>query len=62
VKKDDAEGTEFYYLGQAEAARAEQATMPDAGGRSLSVVKMLLHFGRPIERGLFDYFHPTLTS
>jgi hypothetical protein len=62
VKKDDAEGTEFYYLGQAEAARAEQSTMPDASGKALSVVKMLLHFDKPIERGLFDYFHPTLTT
>jgi superfamily II DNA or RNA helicase/HKD family nuclease len=62
VKKDDAEGSGFYYLGQAEAARAEQTTMPDAEGKSLSVVKMLLHFDHPIERGLFDYFHPTLTT
>ncbi len=62
VKKDDAEGTEFYYLGKAESAAAEQAKMAGADGTSLDVVKMLLHFGKPIERSLFDYFHPTLTS
>ncbi|WP_203338763.1 DUF3427 domain-containing protein [Nocardioides limicola] len=61
VKKDDAEGTDFYYLGRASPAAAEQTTMPDGKGRQLDVVRMLLHFDDPIERGLFDYFHPTLT-
>ncbi|HSX66179.1 DEAD/DEAH box helicase [Nocardioides sp.] len=61
VKKDDAEGTEFYYLGKAEAAAAEQTKMASDNGASLDVVKMLLHFSRPIERSLFDYFHPSLT-
>ena len=58
VKKDDAEGSDHYYLGRAAAHEAEETTMPDAGGRPLPVVTMLLKFDRPIKQGLFDYFHP----
>jgi len=58
VKKDDAEGSDHYYLGPATATDAKQTTMPDGDGRPLSVVTMLLKFDRPIKQGLFDYFHP----
>ncbi|ACZ32079.1 type III restriction protein res subunit [Xylanimonas cellulosilytica DSM 15894] len=60
VKKDDAEGTGFYFLGQATAHDAEEATMPDASGNSLDVVRMILRFEKPVETALFDYFHSTL--
>jgi hypothetical protein len=58
VKKDDADGSDHYYLGRAKAADAEETTMPDRDGRPLSVVTMLLKFDKPIKQGLFDYFHP----
>ena len=62
VKKDDAEGSDFYYLGQATSSDAEQTTMPGADGAALDVVRMLLRFDQPIESALFDYFHPEITS
>lgn len=62
VKKDDAEGVGFYYLGQATAHDAEQTTMPGADGRPLDVVRMLLQFDEPIEAALFDYLHPLVTA
>lgn len=62
VKKDDAEGTDFYYLGRPRADQAEQTKMLGENGASLDVVKMLLQFAKPIDRGLFDYFHPTITN
>lgn len=62
VKRDDAEGTAFYYLGQAHSEQAEQTTMPNENGERLNVVSMLLHFEEPIEHTLYDYFHPTLVS
>lgn len=60
VKKDDAEGSDHYYLGQATAHEAEETTMPDGDGRPLSVVTMLLKFETPIKQGLFDYFQPLM--
>lgn len=59
VKKDDAEGAGHYYLGRATAQDAEQTTM--AKGDPLPVVRMLLKFDRPIDGGLYNYFHPELT-
>jgi hypothetical protein len=61
VKKDDAEGMDFYYLGRATSSDAEQTTMPDDKGRHLDVVRMMLRFDQPIESALFDYFHPEIT-
>jgi hypothetical protein len=58
VKKDDAEGSDHYYLGRATAHEAEDTTMPDGNGNSLPVVRMMLKFDDPIKQGLFDYFHP----
>lgn len=62
VKKDDAEGTDFYYLGRATSHDAEQTTMPGTGGSPLDVVRMKLRFAEPIDSALFDYFHPVLTG
>ncbi|MBK8460133.1 MAG: DUF3427 domain-containing protein [Micropruina sp.] len=62
VKKDDAEGTDFYYLGRATSHAAEQTTMLGEGGTPLNVVRMRLQFEEPIESALFDYFHPTITG
>ena len=62
VKKDDAEGTEFYYLGQARSAGAEETKMRDDKGAKLDVVRMALHFQAPIQSAPFDYFHPVVTG
>jgi hypothetical protein len=62
VKKDDAEGSEFYYLGFATPADAEDTAMPGNAGKPVSVARMHLRFDKPIDAALFDYFHPTLTS
>jgi superfamily II DNA or RNA helicase/HKD family nuclease len=57
VKKDDAEGSDHYYLGTASVQEAVETSMPDAVGNPLPVVAMTLHFDKPIKQGLFDYFH-----
>lgn len=56
AKKDDAEGTDFYYLGRARPSNAEQTTMPgeDPGSR-LNVVTMNLELDSPVELALYDY-------
>lgn len=61
VKKDDSEGSDFFYLGVARASDARDATMPDGKGSTLPVVTMMLRFEEPIPAALFDYFHPVVT-
>lgn len=60
AQKDDADGSDFYYLGKATPEGAEQTTMPDDNGNKLSVITMNLHFDKPIDSGVFDYFHPSV--
>lgn len=55
VKKDDAEGTDFYYLGRARASDAEQTTMPGDDGSRIDVVTMTLGLEVPVEASLYDY-------
>lgn len=55
AKKDDAEGTDFYYLGQATSSKPEQTKMPGDGGKRLDVVTMNLNLESPIELALYDY-------
>lgn len=55
VKKDDAEGNDFYYLGSATASKAEQTFMPGKVGEPLNVVTMNLGLQSPIEQSLYDY-------
>jgi hypothetical protein len=62
VKKDDAEGADFYYLGQARPQAAEQTRMRIDNGGELDIVRMLLHFEKPIEAALFDYFRPEIVG
>lgn len=61
VKKDDADGSDFYYLGQATAHDARQRKMGPTGAE-LDVVSVGLKFTEPIERSLYDYFHPVITD
>ncbi|QGU01748.1 type I restriction enzyme EcoKI subunit R [Corynebacterium kalinowskii] len=56
VKKDDAEGTDFFYLGQAVSTNAAQTTMPGNKGEMLNVVNMDLILEHEVEPDLFNYF------
>ncbi|MEK3712753.1 DUF3427 domain-containing protein [Paenibacillus sp. FSL R7-0333] len=57
VKKDDAEGTEFYYLGKAhpDQSSAVQASMLDKNNESISVVHMNLLLENAVESKLYGY-------
>ncbi len=56
AKKDDAEGTDFFYLGTATSQDASQTKMAGEGGTKLDVVTMILHLASPIETSLYEYF------
>jgi superfamily II DNA or RNA helicase/HKD family nuclease len=57
VKKDDAEGSDFYYLGLARSSDAEQTSMTGSAGEPVPVVRMNLRFDQPVSAALYDYFH-----
>ena len=54
VKREDAEGTGFYYLGQVDAENARQTVMQGNEGENLDVVVTDLKIRVPIESSLFD--------
>lgn len=62
VQKDDADGDDFFFLGEARSGNAVQTTMPGDGGKELNVVHMDLTFSQPIDSALFDYFSPTISD
>lgn len=57
VKKDDADGTEFYYLGKAhpDQKTAVQASMLDKNNKSISVVHINLLLENAVESKLYGY-------
>lgn len=54
VKKDDAEGSDFIYLGQANPRDARNTTIL-ANGEEKPIVNMKLDFAYPLDAPLFDY-------
>ncbi|MEJ5998624.1 DEAD/DEAH box helicase [Corynebacterium sp. H130] len=55
VKKDDGEGTDFYYLGTALPTNVREGTMSGKEGEGLSVVRMDLKLEHEVDRELYDY-------
>ncbi|WP_019158439.1 DUF3427 domain-containing protein [Brevibacterium senegalense] len=55
AKKDDAEGTDFYYLGVAASSDPVQTEMPGDNGQSLNVVTMDLNLESAIDPAMYDY-------
>ncbi|MFV8815603.1 DUF3427 domain-containing protein, partial [Aerococcus urinaeequi] len=57
IKKDDDEGTEFYYLGEVtpDVSTITQLEKPSGDGETRNVVEMNLHFKEAIPRNLFNY-------
>ncbi|WP_179872694.1 DUF3427 domain-containing protein [Microcella indica] len=62
AKKDDSDGTDFFYLGRARADQHFQTDMLDKDGKPIPVVRVTLRFDEPIPQGIFDYFQPTITE
>ena len=57
VKKDDDEGSDFYYLGKAipDQKTVQQAAMQDKNGKELPVVHMNMVMERSIDNQLYNY-------
>lgn len=57
VKKSNAEGSDFYYLGNVKYKEdsAIEKQIPDDNGKLVSVVEMNFILDQPIEKSLYDY-------
>ena len=57
VKKDDDEGTDFYYLGQGypDKSSVEEDRMTDKNGKDLPVVHMNMVMEQAVENKLYHY-------
>lgn len=55
VKKDDADGKDFYYLGGAQPYNPVQSLMLDDHGRAQNVVEIDLHLNTAVEQELYQY-------
>lgn len=58
ANKDDADGKDFYCLGRAGSENAQQTSMRSGE----PVVTMNLRFEQPIDPGVYNYFHQTVTG
>lgn len=59
VKKDDDEGREFYYMGEASPLKhtAENTSMQDKNGKLIPVVRLNLQLKEEIDADLYRYLH-----
>ena len=57
VKKDDGEGTDFYYLGTTDVLMetAKNESMPDKNGKQLPVVTMNMVLEQPVQYDIYHY-------
>lgn len=62
VKKSDAEGTDFIYLGRATHSNVVQQQMPGGNGAMLDVVQMDLRLEQPVNENLFNYLRSNLVD
>lgn len=60
VKKSDAEGTDFIYLGEATHSNVVQQQMLGGNGSKLDVVQMDLTLAHPLNENLFNYLRSSL--
>ncbi len=56
VKKDDADGVDFFYLGQGNIHTPSEVTQKNKDGNDTPVVEMLVDLESPVETALYDYF------
>lgn len=55
VKKNDGEGSDFYYMGKMKYNSFEDRTMKDKDGADVSVVNIHFDMENPVPQNLFNY-------
>ena len=55
IKKEDAEGSEFYYLGEVEPKTFELSSQKDNNGKDLSIVNIKFRLQASVRNDVYDY-------
>jgi hypothetical protein len=56
IKKSDAEGSEFYFMGEMLHKQSIGTTINGNKGEKLSIVQMFYEMKTPVEAKIYDYF------
>ena len=56
MKKSDGEGTDFYYMGEADPIKWEQTTIKDDNNKDLPIMNFKLALRNEVRKDIFDYF------
>lgn len=56
VKKSDAEGTDFYYMGEVDPVKWQQTTIQNDKGETLPIMNFKLELKNEARKDIFDYF------
>ena len=56
IKKSDAEGSEFYFMGEMLHKQSIGTTITANKGEKLSIVQMFYEMKTPVEAKIYDYF------
>lgn len=56
IKKSDAEGSEFYFMGEMLHKQSIGTTITGNNGEKLSIVQMFYEMKTPVEAKIYDYF------
>ena len=56
IKKSDAEGSEFYFMGEMLHKQSIGTTITGNKGETLSIVQMFYEMTTPVEAKIYDYF------
>lgn len=56
IKKSDAEGSEFYFMGEMLHKQSIGTTITSNKGEKLSIVQMFYEMKTPVEAKIYDYF------
>jgi hypothetical protein len=56
IKKNDGEGTDFYYMGKATPMAWEQTTIENDDGRQLPIMNFQLYLQHAVRSDIYEYF------
>lgn len=56
IKKNDDEGTGFYYIGDLNMLKGMDTSIADENGQAVSIVNMVFKIDKPVQEDIYQYF------